>query len=108
MFSFSPGSIHNPRSSNHRTIRQLSRKNLERQNTLYDEQPYDQPLDTSSELNYNMNYNNDEYLEGYGYNKQYPNGENNYDSYGYASSKKALPQPPISYSQSVNEGFGHR
>lgn len=105
MFIFSPG---HPRSSSHRTVRQLSKKNLERQNTLYDEQPYDQPLDTSSELNYNMNYNNDEYFDGYGYNQQYPNGENNYESYGYGFNKKALPQPPMSYSHSVSEGFGHR
>lgn len=82
---------------------------MERQNTLYDEEQYEQPLDTCSELNYNMNYNNDEYgYDSYGYNQQYQNGENNYDSYGYSSNKKTLPQPPMSYSQSVNDGFVHR
>lgn len=96
----------NPNS--HRTLRQLSKKNLERQNTLYDEEQYDQPLDTCSELNYNMNYNNEECYNSYGYNQQWQNGDSNYDSYGYSTNKKALPQPPMSYSQSVNDGFGHR
>lgn len=81
---------------------------MERQNTLYDEEQYEQPFDTCSELNYNLNYNNDEYHDGYGYNQQWLNGDNNYDSYGYSNSKKALPQPPMSYSQSVNDGFSHR
>jgi hypothetical protein len=75
---------------------------LERQNTLYNEEQYDQPLDTCSEINYNMNYNND-YDDGYGYNQNWNN-----DPSGYASNKKSLPQPPMSYSHSVNDGFGHR
>lgn len=106
---FSPSSNHNHRPSNHRTVRQLSKKNLERQNTLYDEEQYEQPLDTCSELNYNMNYHNDEYYDSGGYNQQHQNGElYNYDPYGYANNKKTLPQPPMSYSQSVNDGFTHR
>lgn len=80
---------------------------MERQNTLYDEEQYEQPFDTCSELNYNLNYNG-EYHDGYGYNQQCQNGDNNYDSYGFSNSKKALPQPPMSYSQSVNDGFSHR
>lgn len=83
-------------------MRQLSKKNLERQNTLYDEEQYEQPLDTCSELNYNMN---DEYYDGY--NQPWQNGEYNFEPYAQ-SNKKALPQPPMSYSQSVNDGFGHR
>jgi hypothetical protein len=55
-------------------------------------------------MNYNMNYNEEPY-DGYGYNHQWQNGENSYD---LANSKKSLPQPPMSYSQSVNDGFGHR
>jgi hypothetical protein len=55
-------------------------------------------------MNYNMNYN-DEYHDGYGYNQQWQNGETSYD---YSNNKKALPQPPMSYSQSVNDGFGQR
>jgi hypothetical protein len=78
---------------------------LERQNTLYNEEQYEQPLDTCSEINYNMNYNNDEYYESYGNNQQGKNGEFNYESCGYSNNKKTLPQPPISYSQSVNDGF---
>lgn len=77
---------------------------MERQNTLYDEEQYEQPLDTCSEINYN--YNNDECYDGYDYNYQVQNGE--FDSYEQQNSRKSLPQPPISYSQSVNDGFGHR
>lgn len=89
-------------------MRQLSKRNLERQNTLYDEEQYDQPLDTCSELNYNINYNN-ETSDQYGYNQQWQNGEPcYYDSYGYTNNKKTLPQPPMSYSQSVTDGFSHR
>lgn len=102
--NFSSSSNRNSRPSTHRTVRQLSRKNLERQNTLYDEEQYEQPLDTCSEINYN--YNNDEYYDGYGYNQQMQNGEYSYDPYG--QQKKSLPQPPMSYSLSVNDGFGHR
>lgn len=59
--------------------------------------------DTCSELNYNSNYNYDEPYDSYGYNGQQwqQNGEM-YDG----GNKKALPQPPLSYSQSVNDGFG--
>lgn len=90
-------------------MRQLSRKNLERQNTLYDEEQYEQPLDTCSELNYNVNCNTDEYYDEYGYNQHWQNGDSyNYDMHDYASNKKTLPQPPMSYSQSVNDGFSHR
>lgn len=81
---------------------------MERQNTLYDEEQYEQPLDTCSEMNYNMNYNNDEYYDATGYNQPWQNGENSYDKYGYSNNKKALPQPPMSCSQSVNDGFNHR
>lgn len=70
---------------------------------MYNEEQYDHPLDTCSEINYNMNYNNDEYNDGYGYNENWNNDPN----YG-SSNKKSLPQPPMSYSQSVNDGFGHR
>lgn len=59
-------------------------------------------------MNYNINYNNDEYYDPTGYNQPWQNGENNYDKYGYSNNKKALPQPPMSYSQSVNDGFNHR
>lgn len=94
------------RGSTHRTVRQLSKKNLERQNTLYEDEY--EPLDTCSELNYNMNYNNDDYYDGYGYanNQQMQNGDYVYDQ-SYAT-KKSLPQPPMSCSQSVNDGFSHR
>lgn len=83
-------------------VRQLSRRNLERQNTLFDEEQYDEPLDTCSEMNYNMNYSSEYYQDGFN------NGDCNNDPYGYAGNKKALPQPPMSYSHSVNDGFGHR
>ena len=72
---------------------------------MYNEEQYEQPLDTCSELNYNMNYNNDECYDSYGYNQQWQNGDVNSDPYGYSNNKKTLPQPPISYSQSVNDGF---
>jgi hypothetical protein len=104
----STSSNQNHRSHNHRTVRQLSKKNLERQNTLYDEEQFEQPLDTCSEINYNMNYRNDECYDSYAYNQQWQNGESNHDPYGYSNNKKTLPQPPMSYSQSVNDGFGAR
>jgi hypothetical protein len=91
--------------STHRTVRQLSKKNLERQNTLYDEDQFE-PFDTCSELNYNTNYHNDDYYDTYGYNQPWQNGELSTYDMGYGSKK--LPQPPMSYSQSVNDGFGHR
>jgi hypothetical protein len=78
---------------------------LERQNTLYNEEQYEQPFDTCIENNYNMNYNNGECYDSYEYNQQTQNGDYSYDSYGYSNSKKTLPQPPLSYSQSVNDGF---
>jgi hypothetical protein len=54
-----------------------------------------------------MNYNNDDYSYD-GYNQQQQNGDiYNQDAYSF-SNKKTLPQPPLSYSQSVNDGFGHR
>ncbi|XP_070502845.1 uncharacterized protein unc-13 isoform X4 [Chironomus tepperi] len=93
----------------HRTVRQLSRRNLERQNTLmYDEDQFE-PFDTCSELNYNSNHNNDDYFDSYGHqnSQQWQNGDMMYDM-GYNNSNKKLPQPPLSYSQSVNDGFGHR
>lgn len=90
--------------STHRTVRQLSKKNLERQNTLYDEDQFE-PFDTCSELNYNTNFNVEDYYDSYGYNQQCQNGEFAYD---LGCSNKKLPQPPLSYSQSVNDGFGHR
>ncbi|KAL7012870.1 hypothetical protein ACKWTF_015090 [Chironomus riparius] len=93
----------------HRTVRQLSRRNLERQNTLmYDEDQFE-PFDTCSELNYNSNHNNDDYFDSYGHqnSQQWLNGDMMYDM-GYNNSNKKLPQPPLSYSQSVNDGFGHR
>lgn len=100
LFLYSSASNDGLYAPNHRVVRQLSRRNLERQNTLFDEEQYDEPFDTCSE----MNYSNDYHCDGY----QNRNGEyNNYDAYGY-SNKKSLPQPPISYSQSVNDGFGHR
>lgn len=39
-----------------------------------------------------------------GQNQWQQNGDMTYD--GGLGSKKALPQPPMSYSQSVNDGFG--
>lgn len=51
-----------------------------------------------------MNYT-DEYNDG---TQPYQNGENDFTSDDPYSYKKALPQPPISYSQSVDDGFGHR
>jgi hypothetical protein len=55
-----------------------------------------------------MNYNNDECYKTYGYNQQWLNGDSGFESTGYSHYKKSLPQPPISNSQSVNDGFGHR
>ncbi|KAG5667948.1 hypothetical protein PVAND_015908 [Polypedilum vanderplanki] len=93
----------------HRTVRQLSKRNLERQNTfMYDEDQIEPAFDTCSELNYNSNYYGDENYDSYNYqnNQQWQNGEFTNDM-SYNSNKK-LPQPPISYSQSVNDGFGTR
>lgn len=71
---------------------------------MFDGEQYDEPIDTCSEMNYNVNYHNDCYYDTYS-----QNGDYGYDSYsGYASNKKSLPQPPMSLSQSVNDGFGHR
>jgi hypothetical protein len=93
----------------HRTVRHLSKRNLERQNTLlYDEDHTEPAFDTCSELNYNSNYYGDEPCDAYGYPAQQPwiNGECTYDV-GENSNKK-LPQPPMSFSQSVSDGFGMR
>lgn len=103
-FIFLSSTNHNR--STHRTVRQLSKKNLERQNTLYDED-HIEPYDTCSELNYNSNYNYDEPCDSYGYagqNQWQYNAESMYD--GDIENKKSLPQPPLSYSQSVIDGFG--
>lgn len=101
-----PMSSTNYNRTTHRTVRQMSRKNLERQNTLYDEDQLE-PFDTCSELNYNSNH--DEHHDSYGYHNSQQwqqNGEFTYD--GGAMSRKALPQPPLSYSHSVNDGFGQQ
>jgi hypothetical protein len=73
---------------------------------------YEQPLDTCSEMNYNMNYGDDNGYndDSYEYINPWQNGSiSNFGPYDHqTSSKKALPQPPMSYSQSVNDGFSHR
>jgi hypothetical protein len=75
---------------------------------MYDEDQFEL-FDTCSEINYNSNHNNDDYFDSYGHqnSQQWQNGDMMYDM-GYNNSNKKLPQPPLSYSQSVNDGFGHR
>lgn len=87
----------------HRTVRQLSRKNLERQNTYYGDNTAGQSCETWSEMNYNTGCS---YGDNYG-DSQY--GNNTTDiSNGANSFPKALPQPPvIQGSQSTYDGFGY-
>lgn len=69
-------------------------------------------METCSEINYNNGsgyYDEQAEMQSqYACNQQWQNGDSyGYDSQGY-SVKKALPQPPMSYSQSVNDVYGHR
>jgi hypothetical protein len=62
-------------------------------------------------MNYNMNYGDEQGYndDSYDYSNPWQNGSvSNFGPYDQSSSKKALPQPPMSYSQSVNDGFSHR
>lgn len=79
---------------------------------MQDDDQYE-PFDTCSEINYNSNYGNDDYYDSFGHHNQYnqhqwQNGDAMYDMMGYSNSNKKLPQPPLSYSHSVNDGFGAR
>ena len=106
IFFISSSSNYN-RTNNHRNIRQLSKKNLERQNTLYeDDYEPQQQHDTCSEMNYNPNNDYSDYNSIVMQEQQWQNGDYSMDQqYGQ---KKSLPQPPMSCSQSVNDGFSHR
>ena len=85
----------------------MSKKNLERQNTLYeDDYEPQQQHDTCSEMNYNPNNDYSDYNSIVMQEQQWQNGDYSMDQqYGQ---KKSLPQPPMSCSQSVNDGFSHR
>ena len=73
---------------------------------MYDDEQFES-YDTCSEMNYNTNFNYDgSNFDSYAYmeqNQWQQNGEFTYDG---GTGKKTLPQPPLSYSQSVNDGFG--
>lgn len=99
-FHFSSSSNYN----SHRTVRQLSRKNLERQNTYYGDEPADEKsCETWSEMNYNSGYNQADSYSDY---NQYDNNTGNIVD-GANSFAKTLPQPPIGASQSTYDGFGY-